>query len=236
MALERFFRLTHQFRWRWWLLGPLLAANLAGIVFGYFFYAEVGQFVPSDLTCSAPHPFAPEKFCQPFWTWPLVADSPNAVLLFFVAALVYRVWGKRNKVLDALAFTLNIFVGLWTTFTFLSYPREMGTFEFLSTNNILFVTHMGMPLQSLTLVQEMRKDAWSRLALAAMLAFLAAFVWVDYWGPHLHPGAYLQGPDQVVGLPDHQWIAIGAPFLMLIAAGAWLLLAKPWPRRAARSP
>lgn len=203
------------------------------MVFGWYYYAEVGQFVPSDLACAAPH-----AFCQPWWTWPLVADSPNAVLLFFLAVLAYRLAGWRHKVLDAFAFTLNIYVGLWTTLLFLSYPAAMRTFELGSTNNVLFVTHMGMPLQSLTLVWLMRRDRWGWGGATAVLAILAAFVAVDYWGPHLHPAPFLHngGSDAFLHLPGDQWLAVASPFLMLLAAVAWLAVARPWSKQPAEAP
>ncbi|MFA5944246.1 MAG: DUF1405 domain-containing protein [Candidatus Thermoplasmatota archaeon] len=214
----------HRFKSDWRLLAPLLALNLAGLVFGYYYYAEVGQFDFGHLTCG---PDANE-FCQPVWTWPLVADSPNAVLLFFVAALAYRLTGWRNKWLDAFAFTLNVYVGCWTTFLFLAYPDRMGTFDYASiaergnANPILFLAHMGMPLQALVLVQDMRKDPWSILPLLAVPAALAAYIAVDYWGPMLHPAPFLH--------PDDAILHAGSPWLMVGAALAWLLVVRLRPR------
>jgi uncharacterized membrane protein YpjA len=219
--------LFHQFRWRWSLLVPILAADLAGVLYGWYYYTQTGQFVLADPACTMGLPD-----CQPWWTWPLVADSPNAVLLILLAIVLYRTLGWRHKALDGAAFALNAYVGLWTTTLFLSYPDAMGTFRLGSTNNILFVTHMAMPLQSLTLVHAMRGDRWTWGGAAAMLAGLAAFTWVDYWGPHLHPAPFLHRSmgDQVLGLPGDQWLAVASPWLMVAAAVAWLLVARPWRR------
>lgn len=185
----------------------------------------MGQLDLTDPSCANAR-----IHCEPWWAWPLVADSPNAVLLFFVAALAFRVWAWRSKVLDALAFSLNLYVGVWTTVLFLSFPDAMGTFELGSTNNILFVTHMGMPLQALTLVHLMRRDTWTWRGAAAVVAFLALFVWVDYWGPHWHPAPFLhQGRgDQVLGLVGDRWLAVVSPLVMAGTAAAWLALARPW--------
>jgi uncharacterized membrane protein YpjA len=214
----------HAFRWRLPLLWPILAACAAGILFGWYYYAQVGQFDLADPACAtSPSP------CQPWWLWPLVADSPNAVLVFVAAATLHRFAHWRHKALDAAAFTLNLYVGLWTTLLFLSYPDTMGTFDLGSTNNVLFVTHMGMPLLSLTLVHRMRQDAWRPVETATVLLLLALFVAVDYWGPHLHPAPFLHhGPgDMLVGMPGDAWLSLASPALMLATAALWLTLARP---------
>lgn len=211
--------MLHRFKTDWRLLAPLLALNLAGMVFGYYYYWQVGQFDPSS------------EYYQPVWTWPLVADSPNAVLLFFVATVAYRVSSWRNKWLDAFAFTLNVYVGCWTTFLFLTYPDRMGTFDYASVadgnaNPVLFLAHMGMPLQAFVLAQDMRKDRWSLPALAVILAVLALYIAVDYWGPVLHPAPFLH--------PGDATLHAGSPWLMVAAAAAWLALV--WPRRDPSEP
>mgnify|MGYP001582133313 CR=1 FL=1 len=220
-------QVLHRFKSDWRLLGPLMALNLVGLVFGYYYYSDVGQFDFAHLTCSP----GANEFCEPVWTWPLVADSPNAVLLFMVAALAFKLTGWRNKWLDAFAFTLNIYVGCWTTFLFLAYPDRMGTFDYASitergnANPILFLAHMGMPLQALVLVQDMRKDRWSLLPLLTVPAGLAVYIAVDYGGPMLHPAPFLH--------PDDAVLHAGSPWLMVGAALAWLLVVRfrPGPNR-----
>lgn len=220
---ERLWALLHRFKADWRLLAPLLLLNLAGMVFGYYYYWQVGQFDPSS------------EYYQPVWTWPLVADSPNAVLLFFVATLAYRMRGWRNRWLDAFAFTLNVYVGCWTTFLFLTYPDRMGTFDYASVaegnaNPILFLAHMGMPLQAFVLARDMRNDRWSAPAMAAVLAALALYIAVDYWGPVLHPAPFLH--------PGDATLHAGSPWLMVGAAVAWLAVVciRPQPNRDSGEP
>ncbi len=192
----------HRFKTDWRLLVPILVADLAGMGFGWYYYWDVGQFNPAS-----------RFYESPGW-WPLVADSPNAVLLFFVAVLAYRLTGWRNRWLDAFAFTLNIYVGLWTSFLFLSYPERMGTFTWGSTNNLLFFAHLGMPLQAFVLLRGMRRDSWAGWERLIVVAALSAFVGVDYWGPMLHPAPFLHPDDTVLHLVS--------PWLMVTAAAAWL--------------
>ncbi|MHB1261070.1 MAG: DUF1405 domain-containing protein [Thermoplasmatota archaeon] len=223
---ERLWSLLHRFKTDWRLLAPLLFMNLAGMVFGYYYYWQVGQFDPSS------------PYYEPVWTWPLVADSPNAVLLFFVAALAYKLSQWRNKWLDAFAFTLNIYVGCWTTFLFLAYPDRMGTFDYASiatgnANPILFLAHMGMPLQAFVLAQDMRSDKWSMPAIGAVVAALAVYVFVDYWGLHIHPAPFLHDPgttDDWFQWPLDRLLHLGSPLLMVGAAIAWLATLRVRPR------
>jgi uncharacterized membrane protein YpjA len=222
---ERIWSLLHRFKADWRLLAPLLLLNLTGLVFGYYYYHQVGQFDLDRLACGD----GADPYCQPWWTWPLVADSPNAVLLFMVATLAYRLKGWRSKWLDAFAFTLNVYVGCWTTFLFLAYPERMGTFDYASVledgnaNPVLFLAHMGMPLQAFVLARDMRSDRWSWPAMAAVSAALALYLYVDYWGPMLHPAPFLH--------PDDALLHAGSPWLMVGAAVLWLAVVR-WRTKA----
>lgn len=197
-------------RMRWAFLVPVLLADLGGMVFGWYYYWDVGQFNPASVHYEAVG-----------W-WPLVADSPNAVLLFFVAVLVFKLTGWRNKWLDAAALILNVYVGLWTSYLFIIYADTMGTWDWGSTNNILFFSHLGMPLQTVVLVRRMRGDSWRLPQLGALVLAAALYIFVDYWAPMLHPAPFLHGDDRLLHL--------GSPWLMVAAVGAWLALCRPWPK------
>jgi uncharacterized membrane protein YpjA len=217
------FAVLQRFKTDWRLLAPLLLVNAAGMGFGWYYYADVGQFDLSHLTCGD----GATRYCQPWWTWPLVADSPNAVLLFFVAVLAYRLTGWRSKWLDAGAFILNVYVGLWTTFLFLAYADDMGTFDYASiaergnANPILFLAHMGMPLQALVLVPDLKADAWRPWQTLGVAAAAAVYIAVDYWSvagdvlPRgvLHPAPFLH--------PDDAVLHAGSPWLMVAAVALW---------------
>lgn len=196
-----------RFKTDWRLLIPLLILNAAGMAFGWYYYYDVGQFNPAS-----------QYFENPAW-WILVADSPNAVALFFVAALTYKLTGWRNKWLDASAFILNIYVGLWTTFLFIAYADRMGTFDYASVANgnanpILFIAHMGMPLQAFVLWPDLRRDVWHHFAQVGVVLAAALYIFVDYWGPILHPAPFLH--------PDDSVLHAGAPWLMVFAVTIWL--------------
>jgi uncharacterized membrane protein YpjA len=225
----------HRCKTDWRILAPLLFVNVLGMGFGWYYYADVGQFDLGHLTCGD----GATESCQPWWTWPLVADSPNAVALFFIAALAYKVTGWRNKWLDAFAFILNVYVGCWTTFLFLAYSDRMGTFDYGSVaegnaNPVLFIAHMGMPAQAFVLLKDMRKDNWGVAGVLIVLASLVAYMAVDYWATPadwisrgngvLHPAPFLH--------PDDATLHVGAHAIMVIAALAWLAIVL-WPRSRA---
>ena len=210
-------RLLHRAKTDWPLLAPILGICAVGMGFGWYYYWQVGQFDAAS-----------PRFVEYGW-WPLVSDSPNAVLLWVVAVLAYRLGRWRHWGLDAAAFTLNLYVGLWTTTLFLSYPDDMGTFDWARVpdghaNPVLFVSHMGMPLLSLALVYDMRHDRVPWWGIVALPILLAAFIWVDYWGPHLHPAPFLHPADGRL----HAF----APWLMVASVAAWLAVVLPGRFRA----
>ncbi len=210
-----FWAWLHRFKTDWRILAPVLLVCAGGMAFGWYYYWQVGQFDTSS-----------HRFVAYGW-WPLVSDSPNAVALWVAAVLIHKIWDKRWWLLDSLAFTLNLYVGLWTTFVFLRYPETMRTWDWAAVpdnmNPVLFVSHMGMPLLSLVLVHDLRRDQPRGAMMAAVLAFLAAFLFVDYWGPHIHPAPFLHEFSHGDG-SLHLW----APWLMVFTALAWLWVV--WPR------
>ena len=202
----------HRFKQEWPLLAPVLGVCALGMGFGWYYYWQVGQFDPTS-----------RHFVHPGW-WPLVSDSPNAVAVWVVAAVAWAMNRRRWWWLDSTAFLLNTYVGLWTTFVFLAYPERMGTFDWAGVldgnmNPVLFISHMGMPLLALVLVRDLRRDAVPVWAVVAMVAAMGAFVFVDYWGPHLHPAPFLH--------PDDGVLHAGAPWLMAASLTWWFALTRP---------
>lgn len=212
----------HRFKaGRSWALA-LMVPNLIGIVYGYYFYYSVGQF---------PNPAHPE-YARAWYWWPFIPDSPNAVVLMSLALLPYAFFRKRSKLLDAVAFTAMVYVGLWTTFLFLAYPDRMGTFHWQAAlagtnpNPILFVSHMGMPLEALLLVRDLRRDAWTWWMAGGVLGWNVLNLLLDYWGPHLHPAPFLHEPGPLP--PDASsadaLLHAGSPWLMAFTLAVWLAI------------
>ncbi len=193
-----------------------MVPNLMGIAFGYYYYWDVGQFNPAS------------PFYEHWSLWWLVADSPNAVVLMSIALIGWH-FGLRSRLVDGLAFLHMVYVGLWTTYLFLLYPERMGTFDWASfpgnANPMLFVSHMGMPLEALLLVPHLRKRGLGLPMLAGFVAWGLVFVSIDYWGPHLHPAPFIHANPEYA-------LAWGSVALMVLS-----LLALAWAStRAKRAP
>ncbi|MEA3143272.1 MAG: hypothetical protein QOG31_596 [Thermoplasmata archaeon] len=204
---------------RAWALA-LMVPNLVGIVFGYYYYYDVGQFNPAS------------QYFRGYAWWPFIADSPTAVVLMSACLLLYAFGrGRRSRVLDAVAFTAMVYVGLWTTFLFLAYPARMGTFDWGSVargnaNPILFVSHMGMPLEALLLVRDLRRDAWTWVAAGGVVGWNALNLALDYWGPHLHPAPFLHDGAHLppASSAADALLHAGSPWLMAFTLAVFLLV------------
>ena len=206
----------------------LLVPNLIGILFGYYFYYNVGQFNPAD-----------EAFFRDYVWWPFIPDSPNAVLVCVVALAAYTFFGKRSRLLDGLAFTGMLYVGLWTTFLFLAYADAMGTFEWGSVNNLLFFSHMGMPLEAMLFIPALLKDKRDWLIPGVVAAWMALGSWLDYGPLNLHPAPFLHDVDHLPPLASVADIALHtwSPVILVgtLAAYVWFArLARPTPSAEAR--
>jgi uncharacterized membrane protein YpjA len=211
---------------RWWALcdrvrssklayALLLVPNLVGIGFGYYYYWDVGQFDPSSA------------YFRSYGWWPFIPDSPNAVLLCLVALTASVFWGRRSRLLDGLAFTAMLYVGLWTTMLFLSYPDQLQTWQWGGTNNRLFFSHMGMPLEALLFVPALRRDTTPWLLAGGLVAWNLLNLWLDYGPAHLHPAPFLHDPGHLPPATSTQdaFLHAASPWLMAFTLVAYLAFA-----------
>lgn len=116
----------------------ILAVNVVGVAYGFYYYGFQFQ-------------------ATAWYLWPFVPDSPLAVLYATAALALYEV-GRRSDVLDALAVVANVKVGLWTAFVLLFYGDHFAIFTdpLTSLNFYLFWGHLGMALEAGIFLEDLR--------------------------------------------------------------------------------
>jgi uncharacterized membrane protein YpjA len=205
----------------WALLIALV--NLVGIAYGFYYYAP--QFAQTPVAL-----------------WPLVPDSPLAVLWAELALAAYWLhrWrggageprGVLAATLDGLAFIGNVQVGLWTVYVLLAYADAFGTYT-LNLNTILLAGHAGMAVLALVFVAGVRerfreapRAQWTGLGIA--LGYYLLQDAVDYFGPDFLGRGCGMRPHTVPCDPAMEPLLAAVTFgLTLLAAGALLALARP---------
>ncbi len=180
---------------RW--LTTILLTNLGGIAFGYWYYREQLAATPPVL-------------------WPLVPDSPNALLLFSLALLAHRL-GHPLRLLDWLGATAMLKVGLWTVLVLWVHRDYFLVPPLRDLNLLLAVLHGGMALQGLMLLHRMeRLRPTEVVALGALLLLMDG---ADYLGG-LHPRMPTRGLELVAAMT----VALSVLCLLLL-----VLLHRRWP-------
>ncbi|MWV40770.1 DUF1405 domain-containing protein [Natrialba sp. INN-245] len=173
-----------------WLV---VAINLAGTVFGFWYYA--GQFAET-----------------PALMWPWVPDSPMATLLIALAIAAWKL-GYDLPWLTALAFFGNVILGLWTPYTLLAFADSYGYLHPLMYQ-FLFWSHLGMVVQALVLH---RITDFSVGGVAVAVIWYTSNLIVDYFVP------VLEGPHgthhTTIPVPRDTPMFLGADALGVIAAG-----------------
>ncbi|WP_414836952.1 DUF1405 domain-containing protein [Candidatus Nanohalococcus occultus] len=138
---------------RLWIL--LVAINLVGTAYGFYFYAD--QLRETSILL-----------------WIFVADSPLSTL-GIAAAVTLRKLGKQNRYLDAYAFLANLKYGLWTAIVLLIYFQGFTSINSMGMYLFLFFSHLGMALQAF-LIEEVDLKA-----LTVVGMFFVANDFLDYF-------------------------------------------------------
>lgn len=201
-----------------WARRVIIAINLGGIAYGFWYYRY--QFAVT-----------------PWYYWPLVPDSPLAVV-WGTLALVLIGANRRSPLLDGLAFVGNVEVGLWTAFVLAYYDRvRLPRLDFY-----LFWLHLAMVAQALIYVKGLRdgprRAAW--IAVAGSGAWYGINVVMDYWFTGfafqgcagLHPISIHSLRDPCAGLDVVGWVTLGLTVLAVGALAAMTLLGKRGQTRA----
>ncbi|MFC6939347.1 DUF1405 domain-containing protein [Salinirubellus sp. GCM10025818] len=106
------------------LVWLVVAANLVGTAFGFWFYRF--QFSITDPVM-----------------WPLTPDSPLATLFIALSLSLWKL-GRSNEYLNVLAFFGCIKLGAWTPFVLLAFPAEYPSGSFAALGLVGFVWEYGL--------------------------------------------------------------------------------------------
>ncbi len=199
MILDALLDRLHVFKRHPLLAWPLVAGNLWAVWWGYTIYYDY------QLSQTPTH-------LRPF-----VADSPNAILLFAVAVILYQ-FRLRHPLLDLLAWIANVKVGLWTAFILLYYFDEYFSRDYW-LRWFLFVLHIGMVAQAWALHKDLRTKPLSWGIFAAAVAWFFVGDWLDYGPYELHP--CMPGCDESLAYPVVATVTVLLTVVVLAWAAWW---------------
>lgn len=185
-----------------WLVWPIVAVNLLGTAFGFWYYRIQLRETP-------------------VWLWPLVADSPIAT---FMIALAFGLWaiGRSQPYVTAVAFFGNIIYGLWTAWVLVISWEASIAQSGMWMHLFLVSSHLGMVVQALVLH---RISAFRLRPIVVATVFYTVNVAVDYFVPitgQTAPGSFFPVvPHHTrIPLPRDAVVFGGATAYQLAAFGA----------------
>ncbi len=181
------------------LAWPIVAINLVGTAFGFWYYRFQFGY-------------------EPVVAWPVVPDSPMATLFIGLSLAAWKL-GRSREWLNALAFYGCIKLGLWTPFVLLAFMEGFSDLH-PAMYNFLFWSHLAMVVEAFLI------HRYSEFPVAGVAV---AVVWfgfndlVDYFVPVGGGLHHTWIPPQFVGSgvghpsPAHDYAAAAAVVLTLAA-------------------
>ena len=180
------------------LVWLVVAINLAGTAFGFWYYLPQFSRTPPEM-------------------WLFVPDSPVATLLI---AGAFALWAmdRANDTLTALAFFGNIKLGLWTPWVLVMFADAFLEFTALPMYAFLLFSHLAMVVQAFVL-HRITDFPLSAVGIATL--WYTVDLTVDYFvpvvgGPHHTTIPVEYGTQIVAGASAFQLAAWGAVVLTII--------------------
>lgn len=180
-----------------WLI---VAVNLAGTAFGFWYYRF--QFA-----------------LEPVAAWPVVPDSPVATLFIALSIASWKL-GKSREWLNMLAFFGCLQLGFWTPFTLLAFHDSFLASTPLWLYLFLFFSHLAMAIEGFVIHRYSDFPVW---AVAVALLWYGFNDVVDYFVPIVGTYHHTTLPMQPITdgvihhvVPAHQIAAASAVVLTMI--------------------
>lgn len=180
------------------LVWLVVAINLAGTAFGFWYYRFQFARVPREM-------------------WLFVPDSPAATL-FVALALGAWALGRQNDYLTALAFVGNVSLGFWSPFVILAFTEAWFDASATWLVIFLFTSHLAMVAQAFLLH---RISEFPVRAVAVATAWYTVDLLMDFFVPILGRPTHTPLPLS----PDAA--AFTTTALQVAAGGAVLLTVLP---------
>ena len=161
----------------------VVAINLAGTAFGFWFYRHQFAETPAVML-------------------PFVPDSPAATL-FVALALALWALGRPSEYVTVLAFFGNLILGLWTPLVLVVFSDASVAQSGPAMHTFMIVSHLGMVVQALVLH---RIAAFRLRAIAVATAWYTLNLTVDYFYPVV--GAGSGDPGFLPATPHHTLLPV----------------------------
>jgi uncharacterized membrane protein YpjA len=176
------------------LAWPIVAVNLLGTAFGFYYYGFQLARTPTVL-------------------WPFVPDSPVATLLVALALASWKL-GHPQEWLVAAAFFGNVILGGWTVWVHVAFWEQFGYLH-PAMRQFLIWSHAAMVLQAFVLHRIGSFPPW---AVAVATGWYAVDTVLDYFVPVLGDLHHTFLP-----VAREEPMFLGADALGVAAAGAVVL-------------
>lgn len=178
----------------WAVLYLLVAINVLGIIYGYYFYYDQLSF-------------------SPLYLWPFIPDCPLYVMVF-TFALLLSLSGYELKLLNYIAAVGMMKYGAWTLMALLLFSDRFFSGPVWVISSVLFILHIGMFSEGLLLIPKKLN----------IFHFSAGFLWFivndyfDYFHGYLDAaGRYVLGTHPVLPSDDRIQIVMVLTFMLSIA-------------------
>jgi uncharacterized membrane protein YpjA len=193
------------------LAWPIVAINLVGTAFGFWYYGFHPFSVP---------PIVWQFASEPPIMWAFVPDSPVATLFIALSLALWKL-GRNNEYVNALAFFGCWKLGLWTPYVLAAFFAgfiDVGWPMYL----FLFFSHLAMVVEAFLIH---RYSDFPVPAVAVAVLWYGLNDVVDYFLPLVGTPHHTTLPGQLVGpngfathpSPTHEIAAAGAVVLTLTA-------------------
>ncbi|NYZ75658.1 DUF1405 domain-containing protein [Candidatus Micrarchaeota archaeon] len=194
------------------IISLIIVIDLAGMFYGYYFYAE-------------------QLGSTPLYLWLFVPDCPFYVMLFAIA-LVLAVFGFESKLFSYIAAVGMMKYGIWTLAALLLFRNYFFSSSLWLLSSVLFILHIGMFSEGPLLIPK----KLSGFHIAVALPWFLIHDYFDYfYGYTNNEGRYVLGTRPVLpsadGIAAMMLLTILLSILLCFLTYVWSFGGVAWPGR-----